>query len=97
MSLLSLKRTYRLDKNTVGVVYLHEAYQEQFIVEWSNIHPGTGEVCDYDLQIDCLCDNSLLKFTVEDAIIAGESDANDHLDLYLEIRDTVSQLDVRDI
>lgn len=83
---------FRKNENTVCVMYRHNARSQDFVIEWSNIHPATGEVDDYDLQLSCLAPSENLVNEVIEAIKNGEDD-----DLYLEIRDTFDRLDCEDI
>lgn len=80
ISLNSVEATYSLDDT-------------EFTVEWNNIHPGTGEVGDYDLQLNTKSLNADLASRVDDAIREGEIDSNTDLELYLFIRDTFDRMD----
>lgn len=79
-SLNSVKATYSLD----GI---------EFTVDWSNIHPGTGEILNYDLFPETESLNRDLACRVNDAIREGETDSNADVDLYLFIRDTFDHMD----
>lgn len=79
---ISAKRT---SKHSVEATYALD--NTPFTVEWNNIHPGTGEVCDYDLQAGAECEDEALAERIEDAISAGETDDNADIDIYLFIRD----------
>lgn len=79
-SIDSVEVTYKLNDTT-------------FVVEWNNIHPSTGEVVRYDLQPSVQCTDENLKYRIEDAIKAGETDENIDIDIYLFIRDRFDSLD----
>lgn len=79
-SIDSVEVTYKLNDTT-------------FVVEWNNIHPSTGEVVSYDLQPSVQCTDENLKYRIEDAIKAGETDENIDIDIYLFIRDRFDSLD----
>lgn len=81
----------RLDDNTVAATYALEG--TEFTVEWNNVHPATGEVGDYDLQIATKSSDGELACRVDDAINEGETDSNPDLELYLFIRDTFDRMD----
>lgn len=84
-SLHSVEVTYKLGGST------------SFTVEWNNIHPSTGEVEMYDLQLDVKCADESLKERIEDAIKAGESDDNVDIDIYLFVRDEFDQHDAENL
>lgn len=79
-SIDSVEVTYKLNDTT-------------FVVEWNNTCPSTGEVVRYDLQPSVQCANENLKYRIEDAIKAGETDENIDIDIYLFIRDRFDSLD----
>lgn len=79
-SIDSVEVTYKLNDTT-------------FVVEWNNIHPSTGEMGRYDLQPSVQCTDENLKYRIEDAIKAGETDENIDIDIYLFIRDRFDSLD----
>ena len=79
---ISAKRT---SKHSVEVTYTLDG--TLFTVEWNNIHPGTGEVCQYDLQLVVKCADETLAERIENAISAGETDDNADIDIYLFVRD----------
>lgn len=72
-------------ENTVTATYSLEG--TEFSVEWSNIHPGTGEVFDsFDLTDghgSVTSDNKDLKIFIEEELAKGEDS-----DIYLLVRDT---------
>jgi hypothetical protein len=90
MSTLKLVKAFRTDENTVKVMYFHNDRKQEFVIEWNNIHPETGEMVDYDLQIGCLSNSENLNSIVEDAIGKGETE---DCDLYLEMRDIFDKYD----
>lgn len=63
---------------------------QDFVIEWSNIHPATGEIVSYDLQPTCLAGSENLVNEVVEVIKIGECDDSG---LYLELRDTFDSLD----
>lgn len=75
----------RLDKHSVEATYTIDG--SPFTVEWNNIHPETGEVCQYDLQLGVEFEDETLAERVGAAILAGETDDNADIDIYLFIRD----------
>ena len=80
----------RIDANSVEVTYLFSNAQfndTEFTVQWNNIHHGTGEIIDYELQLETKSSNSYLADMVDEAIREGETDDNPNLSLYLFIRD----------
>ena len=88
--MLNLIKAFRTDENTVKVMYLLKDQRQEFVVEWSNIHAGTGEVENYDLQIGCLSQTVELNEKVENAIREGEKDDSE---LYHAIMDTFDRMD----
>lgn len=96
MSILNLKKAFRVSENRVMVLYYHNDRHQEFVVEWNNINTGTGEIVDYDLQISCLSNSEELNSMIEDSIRIGERDKNTNLDLYLELRDTFNANDCED-
>lgn len=92
--MLTLKKAFVVDENTVKVLYLHNERLQEFVVEWSNIHSSTSEVTEYNLELDCLSSSLELNEIVMQAIRDGEDcDTN----LYLELRDTFSHDDAREL
>lgn len=77
--------------NSVQVTYSLDS--TEFTVEWNNIHDGTGEFGDYDLQLDVKSSDEDLAIRVADCSRVGETDENDDLELYLAIRDTFNASD----
>lgn len=75
----------RTSKHSVEATYVLDG--SPFTVEWNNIHPETGEVCQYDLQLGVKCADEALAERIEDAISAGETDDNVDIDIYLCVRD----------
>ena len=86
--MITLIKAFRADENTVYVMYAHNERAQRFVVEWSNIHPETGNIENYDLQLNCLSGSEILNDIVKQAISDGEDS-----DLYLSIRDTFDSLD----
>lgn len=93
MSIIKLIKVFRANQNTVKVLYFHRVRHQEFLIEWNNIHPSTGDVGQYDLEISCMSNDEILNLIVEDTIQAGESDDNDDCDLYIELRDTFDYSD----
>lgn len=91
--MLKLIKAFRTTDNEVKVLYFHKELHYEFLVEWSNIHPGTGEVVDYDLCLSCLSANESFNERVVKAIRQGESYSNSDVELYLSIRDMFDALD----
>lgn len=93
---IKLLSAERVSLNHVSVTYL--SGDSQFKVQWSNICPGTGNHVDqYDLQAFCESIDENLEERVADCLREGETDNNDDLQLYLDIRDTFSSLDCVDL
>lgn len=80
-------------KNQHGVEVTYKLNDTTFVVEWNNIHPSTGDAVRYDLQPSVQCTDENLKYRIEDAIKAGETDENIDIDIYLFIRDRFDSLD----
>lgn len=95
--IISLIKAFRINENAVKVLYYHNEQHREFLVEWNNIHPETGEVIEYDLQPTCMSSSDDFSERVNDAIKIGESDSNPDLDLYLAIRDTFDYLSCGEI
>jgi hypothetical protein len=76
--------------NTVYVLYTLNAVE--FVVKWENINPQ-GKVDDFDLSTSVICSNEIYADRIAYAIQNGESDENEHLDLYLFIRDKFDKQD----
>jgi hypothetical protein len=89
-----LIKATRTSDVSVDVTYL--LGKQEFTVEWNNIHPSTGEIGSYDLQIDCKSDNQDFNERVKECIRIGECGSNPDLDLYYELRDTFDALDCED-
>ena len=81
----------RVSENSVEATY--QLDESRFTVEWNNIHPETGELDGYDLQLDTTSSNQDLADRVNEAINEGESDDNADLELYHFIRDTFDSAD----
>ena len=88
-------KAFRTTENEVCAMYSHQS--QEFVVFWNNVHPETGDVGDYDLQIKCLASNENLVEKVKDAISSGESDSNQDVELYLAIRDTFDKTDCESV
>ena len=88
-------KAFRTTENEVCAMYSHQS--QEFVVFWNNVHPETGDVGDYDLQIKCLANNENLVEKVENAISSGESDCNQDVELYLAIRDTFDKTDCESV
>lgn len=91
--MITLITAFRTDEHTVYVMYFHNKYHQEFVIEWNNIDPGTGEISEYDLQELCLAGTAGLVTLITDAIQTGETG---DCELYLAIRDTFDQLDCVD-
>lgn len=83
-----------MNENTVKVLYLHKERRQEFLIEWSNIDPATGQTVDwdlqtigYELQINCMSSSMQLNEIIENAIMSENQD----LGLYLELRDTFNR------
>ena len=86
-------KSARTSQNEVTATYKHIALNTEFTVVWNNIHPETGKIGSYDLQLDTTSINHDLAELVDDAIRAGETD---DCPLYLDVRDTFDQYDCED-
>ncbi|MDO4700688.1 MAG: hypothetical protein Q4A69_08400 [Moraxella sp.] len=86
-----LIKAFRTTENEVCVMYRDLERQQDFVVYWNNIHPSTGEIVDYDLQLDCLSNSEDFNEKVINAIKDGE-DGEDG-DLYITLRDTFDAQD----
>lgn len=95
MSQITLLKAFRIDKYTVKCLYKHKELRQEFVIEWNNIHPGSGEIVDYDLQIDCLSGTETLNERIENAIREGEK--GEDADLYIELRDTFNANDCEEL
>lgn len=89
---ISAKRT---SKHFVEATYTLDG--TPFTVEWCNIHPETGEVCQYDLELCVECADEALADRIKDAISAGETDDNADIDIYLFIRDKFDHSDAESL
>lgn len=89
MSILTIKKAFRIDKNAVKILYFHNSRSQEFLVEWNNIHAETGETNNYDLQIGCLSNSGDFNIKIENVI--KKADEND--ELYIALRDTFSATD----
>lgn len=85
----------RTGKHSVEATYALDG--TPFTVEWCNIHPGTGEVCDYDLDLRVKCADEALAERIENAISAGETDDNADIDIYLFVRDEFDRCDAESL
>ncbi len=81
----------RISDSAVDVDYKFDG--QLFTVEWNNIHPESGEVGDYDLQINTRSSDEDLACRIDEAIKEGELDSNPDLEIYLYIRDTFDRMD----
>ena len=84
----------RVSENSVEATY--QLDESRFTVEWNNIHPETGEITEYDLQLDTKSTDQNLVDRVNAAINAGETDHAD-CELYLFIRDKFDYLNCLDL
>jgi len=91
---ITFVKAERKSLNSVEVTYGIEG--TEFSVEWNNIHAGTGEIGYYDLQLNTKSIDTLLAERVDNTIKAGESYANDDIELYLYVRDTFTNIDCLD-
>ena len=85
----------RLGKHFVEATYALDG--TPFTVEWCNIHPETGEVCQYDLDLCVKCADEALAERIENAISAGETDDNADIDIYLFVRDKFDHSDAESL
>ena len=97
MKILTLEKAFRVNDNEVKVLYYHNERKQEFVITWNNIHPETGKISDYDLQLECLSSNDELNNIVINAIKFGEDNNNPHFKLYLEMRDSFDRLDCKSI
>jgi hypothetical protein len=93
---LNAKRTTLHSVEATYSISIDNIDNEKITVEWNNVHPGTGEICEYDLQIDTKSENKVLANRVDEAIREGETENNPDLDLYLALRDTFTGQDCKD-
>jgi len=92
-----LLKSFRTDKHTVKCLYITDDRRE-FIIQWSNIHEGSGDVIEYCLDENyCLAGDELMIDKVIECIQEGETDTNRYIDLYLAIRDTFNSNDCEDL
>ena len=89
-NLLTFKKAYRVDNNEVRADFVHNETDEAFTVRWCNIHPSTGEVATYDIQIDVVCDNCDFGLFIEDCI---RNDGEEENELYLELISKYGSID----
>lgn len=76
-------------QTTNSVIATHEILGATVLIEWNNIHPGTGEVLEYDASIeDIITDNDELRERIEEAFHGGKDDSNDDVEIYLHLRDS---------
>ncbi len=92
-NLTTFVKAQRVSVNSVEAIYSLNG--TEFTVEWNNIHPATGEITDYDLQLIVKSDDYDLAQRVSEAIRENETDSNPDLDLYLEVRDTFDSMDAK--
>ena len=85
----------RVSENSVEATY--QLDETEFTVEWNNIHPETGELDGYDLQLNTASLNQDLADRVDESIIVGETDSNPDLELYHFVRDTFDRADCLDL
>ena len=94
---LKLLKAFRVDENSVRVLYYHTEMRFEFLISWDNVHAGSGEIGQYHLQQNCLSPSESFNSRITLAIDIGEVDENSDLDLYLEIRDTFNHADCADL
>jgi len=95
--MIRLLKSFRTDQHTVKCLYLTEGSKE-FLVAWSNIHEGSGNVIEYCLNENyCLAGDELMMDEVIECIKEGETNTNRYIDLYLGIRDTFNSNDCEEI
>ena len=94
---LKLLKAFRVDENSVRVLYYHTEMRFEFLISWDNVHAGSGEIGQYYLQQNCLSSSESFNARITLAIDIGEVDENSDLDLYLEIRDTFNHADCADL
>ena len=91
MNIIKLVKAFRTDANTVCVMFRNMELNTEFVVQWSNIHPETGVLGKYDMQIYCLSGSDMLTSIVEEAI--KDCDGA----LYEQIRDAFDALDCENL
>lgn len=78
---IKLIKPFRVSPNEVKALFFHLERKQEFLLTYSNIHPGTGELMsNYDICLKCLSASEELNNIVIEAI---ELD----LDLCMEIHD----------
>ena len=85
--------TYQLNK----VDFTVEWNRVDFTVEWNNVHPETGDIDAFDLQLTVTSSDDELAYRVHESIRVGETDSNPDLELYLFVRDKFDRLDCESI
>lgn len=93
--MIELIKAFRTSENEVCVMYRHVKTAREFVVFWNNIHPGTGEIVDYDLQLKCLSNFEDFNAEVIEAIKDGETGEN--WELYIAIRDSFDAQDCKSL
>lgn len=92
-----LLKAFRTDKHTVKCLYITDDSRE-FMIQWSNIHEGSGNVIEYYLdQNYCLAADELMMEKIHSCMVEGESDTNENIELYYAIRDTFNSNDCEDL
>jgi len=85
----------RINENEVHVTY--QLNKVEFTVEWNNVHPETGDIDAFDLQLTVASSDDDLAYRVHESIRVGETDSNPDLELYLFVRDKFDRLDCESI
>lgn len=92
--LIKFIAAFRIDENTVGVMYRHNNRLIDFVIEWNNVHPETGEILDYDLQISCMSESEDFNAMICETIKNCE---NGDSGLYEELRDTFNAQECEEV
>lgn len=85
----------RVNENEVHVTY--RLNESEFTIEWNNVHPETGDLDAFDLQLTVTSTDDELAYRVHESIRVGETDSNPDLELYLFVRDKFDHLDCESI
>ena len=94
---VKLIKAFRTGKHTIKCMYKYVDGQE-FVISWSNIHEGSGNVIEYCLDENyCLAGDELIMEKIYSCMVEGESDTNENIELYLAIRDTFNSNDCEEI
>lgn len=67
--------------------------KDEFTVEWNGVHPGSGIVGGYNLQVNVKSTNDDLAYRISQAILGGEAGDNIDSEIYLTIRDSFNATD----